>query len=59
MLLLFSMQGKISLQAAIREDFIKTGQCKLTISKNELRNNQALGWALKKNSPHLENFNRG
>jgi ionotropic glutamate receptor len=52
------MQVVTVLKAAIKDDYKKTRQCKITITAVDA-SSRAGGWGLAKKSPYLENFNRG
>jgi hypothetical protein len=52
-------QAVIGLKAVIKRDYMQTKQCKLTIAGEAPFMKQTSGWGLPKNSPYLEEFNRG
>jgi hypothetical protein len=54
----FSEQSDNALKTAIKDDYKKNKQCKITIAAAETAS-RAGGWGLAKKSPHLENFNQG
>lgn len=53
-----SIQGEVILKSAIKMDYKKTGQCKMTIAAR-VSEGSGIGWGLAKNSPYLEKFNQG